>query len=284
MEIIKNEILKDISECNAKQAKDILILIDFNIYDQEINNNNKIDAFIDQTKTILNSYLSSNDRLAVFIYTKQYQIICPLMTKKRIDIKNFSKDLIYYKKKVFKEINETEEFDINENDLQNEKIEFQSNNENFSEPRSQEESFDEDDKKMQNLIIVTGLIKSISYIKNYLKIKEGIKNEKYIIVFTDLFNYFSINDEEIEKKFENLPKDREIHFLLVGKNRMRNTKNEKENSSDEYDEKRLNEIIIEKFGDQSELIDFENMKKIKTILSNNNVIKDEIIYPNEIYK
>ena len=47
---------------------------------------------------------------------------------------------------------------------------------------------------------------------------------------------------------------------------MRNTKNEKENSSDEYDEKRLNEIIIEKFGDQSELIDFENMKKIKKIL------------------
>ena len=29
---------------------------------------------------------------------------------------------------------------------------------------------------------------------------------------------------------------------------------------------------------------FENMKKIKTILSNSKVIKDEIFYPNEIYK
>ena len=127
-------------------------------------------------------------------------------------------------------------------------------------------------------------MKSINYTKNYLKMKEAVKNEKYIILFTDLFNYFRITDEEIEKRFENLQKDKEVHFLLVGKNKMRNTKNDKENSLDEYDEKRLNEIITEKFGDQSELIDFENMKKIKTILSNNNVIKDEIIYPNEIYK
>ena len=206
------------------------------------------------------------------------------MCKMKIDIKNFSKDLIYYKKKVFNEINETEEFDVNENEFQNEKIEFQSNNENFSEPRSQDESFDEDDKKNMNLSIVSGLLKSINYTKNYLKMKEAVKNEKYIILFTDLFNYFKISDEEIEKKFEKFPKDKEVHFLLVGKNKMRNAKNEKENSLDDYEEKRINEIITEKFGDQSELIDFENMKKIKTILSNNNVIKDEIIYPNEIYK
>ena len=127
-------------------------------------------------------------------------------------------------------------------------------------------------------------MKSINYIKNYLKMKEAVKIEKYVILFTDLFNYFRITDEEIEKRFENLQRDKEVHFLLVGKNKMRNTKNDKENSLDEYDEKRINEIITEKFGDQSELIDFENMKKIKTILSNNNVIKDEIIYPNEIYK
>ena len=93
-------------------------------------------------------------------------------------------------------------------------------------------------------------MKSINYTKNYLKMKEAVKNEKYIILFTDLFNYFRITDEEIEKRFENLQKDKEVHFLLVGKNKMRNTKNDKENSLDEYDEKRLNEIITEKFGDQ----------------------------------
>ena len=114
--------------------------------------------------------------------------------------------------------------------------------------------------------------------------KEGIKNEKYIILFTDFFNYFSMTDEEIEQKFENLSGDREIHFLFVGKNRMRNPKNETEKTSDEYDEKILYDILSKKFGDKSELIYFENMKKIQTILASNNVIKDEIIYPNEIYK
>ena len=288
IENIKNEILKDINECNIKQAKDIIILIDFNVYDQELNNtaSNKIEAFIDQTKTILNNYLSSNDRLGVFIYTKNYKIICPLMCKINIDINNFSKDLIYYKKKVFNEIVETEEFDIdvNENDLLNEKIEFQSNNDNFSEQRSDDDSYDENDKKMKNLGIVSGLINSIKYTRNYLKMKEGVKNEKYIILFTDLFNYYRISDEEIEKKFENISRDREIQFLLVGKNKMRNIKNEKDKMSEEEDEKRMIEIINEKFGDRSEIINFENMKKIQTILSSNNVIKDEIIYPNEIYK
>ena len=42
-------------------------------------------------------------------------------------------------------------------------------------------------------------------------------------------------------------------------------------------------FIEEKFGEKSELIDFENMKRIQTILASNNVIKDEIIFPNEIY-
>ena len=137
---------------------------------------------------------------------------------------------------------------------------------------------------MEKLSNISGLIKSINYIKNYFKLKEKVKNEKYLIVFTDLFNFFRISDEEVEQNFENLSKDREIHFLLVGKNRRRNSQNEKENLSDENDEIRIKEILNEKFGVQSELIDFENMKKIKTILSNNNVIKDEIIYPNEIYK
>ena len=288
IENIKNEILKDISECNQKQAKDIIILIDFNLYEQELNNNNsnKIDAFIDQTKTILNSYLSSNDRLGVFIYTKHYKIICPLMCKITIDINNFSKDLIYYKKKIFKEIDETEELDMdmNENDLLNEKIDFQSNNDNFSEQRSEDDSLDENNKKMKNIMIVSGLIKSINYTRSYLKKKEAFKNEKYIILFTDLFNYFRMSDEEIRRKFENLNRDKEVQFLLVGKNKMRNIKNEKEKIIEEEDEKIIIEVINEKFGERSELINFENVKKIQTVLSSNNVIKDEIIFPNEIYK
>ena len=286
MEIIKEEIEKDISECNAKQSKDLIILIDFNSYDMDSNNNNnitnKVESFIDTTKTILNNYLSNNDRLGVFIFTNQYQIMCPLMCKDEIDINNFSKDLLYYKKKYFHEFEATEDFDMNENEFQNEKIEFQSNNDNFLEPR-QVDSIDEDDierNKKIYLEIISELLKSINYARNYLKMKEGIKNEKYIILFTDLFNYFKITDEDVGKKFSTLVKDKEVQFLLVGKNTRRSNKNEK----DEEEEKKLNEIILENYGDRSELIAFENMKKIKTIFSSNNVIKDEVIYPNEIYK
>ena len=283
MELIKNDILKDISECNAKQSKDIIILIDFNIYDQESNddnnnnnNNNKVEAFIDQTITILKNYLSSNDRLGVFIYTKEYQIICPLMCKNKIDIKNFCKDLINYRKKFFKTYGETDDYDNKE------KIEYLSNEINF-EQRRQEDSFDDD--TIVELNTVSGLLKSINYTKNYLNMKDAVKNEKYIILFTDLFNYFRIKNEDNQKIFESLQKDKEVHFLLVGKNKYTNSKSDTENSYDDSEEeKKINEIITEKFGDQSELINFENMKKIKTILSNNNVIKDEVIYPNEIYK
>ena len=297
MENIKNEILKDISECNIKQAKDIIILIDFNIYDQE-SNNNKVDAFIDQTKTILNNYLSSNDRLGVFVYTEQYKIVCPLMCKNQIDINSFCKDLSKYKKKFFNEKEETEEnsydinMDFNENDLLQKGLELQTNDNN-SDSGNQEDSSERNIINANNLQRkIIGLIKSIEYSETYLKMKEGVKNEKYIILFTDLFNQNRnkdnvdsyLTEKEIQKKFENLVRDREVHFLLVGKNKIRNQKIDFEKSLDEDDEKKMYEIIAEKFGDKSELIDFENMKKIQTILASNNVIKDEIMYPNEIYK
>ena len=55
------------------------------------------------------------------------------------------------------------------------------------------------------------------------------------------------------------------------------------NSVGEENEEKMLKLILKKFNERSEIIGFENMKKIKTILSSNNVIKDEIIYPNEIY-
>ena len=189
IENIKNEILKDISECNIKQAKDIIILIDFNVYDQESNNNiSKVEAFIDQTKTILNNYLSSNDRAGVFIFTNQYKIVCPLMSKKEIDNNNFYQDLIDFKQNFFKEKGYLQDDkNINENDLLIKKMDFQLNEENSSEQGSQDDSEGEY-QKTNNFKKIECLLKSINYIKTYLKMKEGVKNEKYIIFFTDLFN------------------------------------------------------------------------------------------------
>ena len=48
--------------------------------------------------------------------------------------------------------------------------------------------------------------------------KEGVKNEKYIILFTDMINTEFITDEYFELMKENLNEDKEAIFLLVGKN------------------------------------------------------------------
>ena len=122
--------------------------------------------------------------------------------------------------------------------------------------------------------LIEGLIETINYIKNYFKMKESIKNEKYIIFFTDLFNDKSIWDEKVKNIFNKLKQNKESILLLVGKSI---DENERENEN-------IIEFIMNKFGEKSEIINFENMTKIKTVLSYNNVIKDEIIYPNEIYK
>ena len=84
-------------------------------------------------------------------------------------------------------------------------------------------------------------------------------------------------EEQVEKNMENLIGDKNVIFLLIGKIKKQNLNNENNNIN-------LENLIVKKFGVKSEIIGFENMKKIKTILSNNTVIKDEILYPNEIYK
>ena len=176
---IKTDIIEDISECNAKQAKDIILLIDFNIYSNS-QNNDKINFFINQTKTIFDNYLSPNDRLSVFIYKKQYHIINPFLHINQIDIKSFTKDLINYKSKIFKEKEDEDEYDINIDIL---------DDKNFSENSLDDEESEEDNKDEIILNNIEGLVKTINYCGNYLEMKEEIKNEKYIILFTDLFNY-----------------------------------------------------------------------------------------------
>ena len=213
------------------------------------------------------------------------------MYKNKIDLGNFADDLINYKKEILKEKEEESENDIEEefniNEINNEKIkkpelEFQKgSNNNFSDSQSQE-SFSGEKNVIKISDKVKGLVDTINYSKKYLKIKEGIKNERYLIIFTDLFNYYKITDEVILNNINNLEEDN-IIFLLVGKNNLENDIKGKNTLLDEDDEKELKKILLNKFDKRSEIIYYENMKKIKNILSNN-VIKDDIIFPNEIYK
>ena len=211
IEGIKMEINKDIEECNAKQEKDIIILIDFNKYNNNPNDDlnsikYKVDRFIDQTIIILNNYLSLNDRFGVFIYTKEYHIICPLIDVNKIDTNSFSKDLMQYKSTFFNEGNESEEYDLDLN------IKFNLGlNNNISE-HSEEDSFDLNDKEGNDYNKIIGFVNVINYINSYSKMKESAVNEKYIIIFTDIFNV-RINDEEkIEKIFGKLKWDERSIF------------------------------------------------------------------------
>ena len=207
------------------------------------------------------------------------------MSVNKTDTKNFSRDIKYYKKITFKENdNELEDDDININfnlnDLQSKDIRNEFANKNFDD-NSSEDSSDINENEVNNYQKISGLIKAINYMNNYLRMKEDVKNDKYIIVFTDILNLKAQEDEKIEKTFEKLNEEKETILLLAGRNKKRNLKNE---NTSFIDFKNIEKLFLNKFGDKSEIIDYENMKKIKAILSNNNAIKDEIIYPNEIYK
>ena len=286
IDLIETDIIQDISECNAKKEKDIIILIDFNIYHTKVGNLNsktiKIDAFIEQALVILNNYLSINDRLCLIIYENDFKIICPLMCVNKIDIEHISKDLFHFKNKTSKEINESEEYNLNLMELKYNDLEFHLDGNNNNDEYSLENSLEISDNEEKKDDKIYGLIKTLNYINNYFKMKENIKNEKYIILFTDLLNKKFIDEKKIENIFENLIGDKGTILLLVGKYKELDVKKEKDNFIE--NERIIEDMILRKFGEKSEVINFENMKKIKTILSNNKVIQDEIIFPNEIYK
>ena len=282
---IKNSLLVDINEMNEKQRKDVIIIIDINVYNLNggiINQDNltKIDSFIEQTKIIINEYLLNKDRIGVFIFTDEHQIICPLISKNEIDINSFSNDLTYYKNRInnieksINSINDENSYHcINDVNL-NIGINIDSNK-NYSSNGSQEDSIKGiKNKKGNNYNRIKGLIDTINYSQKYLSIKFSETNEKYIILFTDFFNMCSITKNNVENYFDSLNENEEIIFLLIGIN----------NSEDNHQNEILNKIMNDKFNKKSEIICYDGLKKISKILSNGIDINDEIIYPNETYK
>ena len=282
MKIIMEHIFNDINECNEKQLKDIIILIDCNY-----SNKLTIDSYIDVTKTILKNYLTNNDRLGVFLLITEHRIICPMLRKCEIDILNFSKDLDNYSDKLFKK----ERLDSSlGNEIIQEKLE---GGESESYRNSQDNSFSSDgfgeNKEYINNyeMQIEDTIKSLNYCINYLKMKEINTNEKFFIYFNtnikrlmdylmdlrDYNDYQNLSYESAGKNNIDLQKDKKIHFLLVGKI------GTEENEAEVY-----KKILLQYFGSKSEMIPFDNMKKIKSILSSNSIINDNIIFPNEVYK
>ena len=281
MKIIMEHITDDLNECNEKQLKDIIILIDCNFSDKLT-----VDSYIDVTKTILINYLTNNDRIGVFLLIKENRIICPMMRKCEIDILNFYKDLDQYSDKIYKK----EKLDSSlGNEIIQEKLE---RNESESSKNSIESSFSSnifEQNKDNNYLemMIEDTIKSLNYCINYLKMKEINTNEKFFIYFNtniikimkyllDIRDYIDLENyshDSLLKKKVNLQKDKKINFLLVGKINI-----------DESESEIYKNALLQYFGSKSEIIPFDNMKKIKSILSSNSIINDNIIFPNEIYK
>ena len=200
-----------------------------------------------------------------------------MSSKNEIDVINFSKDLDLTSESLFKK----EKIELSSlNDIIQEKKE---GGEIYSVKTSEEESFSENIFMGDNGYIndkgisIEEMIKSLNYCLTYLKMKEISTNEKYFIFFTssikllmDTVNKVKLKELEIKKKIK-LRKEPKINFLLVGK-------------FDKINEKLYNDILDEYFGTKSEVIPFDNMKKIKSILSSNNIINDNITFPNEVYK
>ena len=266
------QVKDDINETNEKQLKDIIVLIDCNLAPKLT-----IDTYIDVVKTILKNYLTNNDRIGVFILENSHKIICPMASKNEIDIINFSKDLDITSENLFKK----EKIELSTlNEIIQEKNEVE---EIYSE-RNSEESFSVNgflgDRGYINEkgITLEEMINSLNYCLTYLKMKEISTNEKYFIFFNtnmktlmDYLNGNKVKDINEPKKKVKLRKEPKINFLLVGK-------------VDKGNEKSYNDILWDYFGTKSEVIPFDNMKKIKSILSSNNIINDNITFPNEIYK
>ena len=260
LEEISKKIIKDIDECNTKQLKDILIIVDGINIDK-----NPYEVYLDESKTILKNYLTGNDRFSMFIFNSKCRIVCPMMKRKYINLTHLIQYFDHFTNK-FHNLGESSykgSFDNEENEIDE------------SEYISSRTSSDINYNQMN----IKEIIASINYCINYLLLKGVDTNEKFLIYFTHLFSNDESNyylDEGFRENFTKIKKDKNVNFVIVGKF--------DQNSVFIKDKDNLISSVFNGFGDKSELVSSENMNIIKTILSCNNIINDNIIFPNEIFQ
>ena len=285
IKMIINEVNKDIEECNIKQLKDVIIILDRNFCGDDI----MLKSFIEEIKIIIQNNINTKDRLGFVLLDKQYYILCPLNTKKNIDIQSLYKDLNYkinkknginVEKLTFfgdekvtnfffeKKISIKSGKDTNLKDFEEEEEELEEEEENSKESNE----FDNKDYK-PTIIKVIGFL---NFFVHYSIMKENENNERYIIFFSNIFNELKNNFYIINDEFEKIQDDN-LNLLIVGKLKkyIMDIKRAKQV---------INNVLLRNLGAKSEFVEFENIKKIKTILSSNSSVVDDIIFPNEIYK
>ena len=123
-------------------------------------------------------------------------------------------------------------------------------------------------------------INSLNFCIKYLKMKDIDNKDRYIVFFTNIFNTRENVNGIIKNELEKLKKTKDINLIIVGR---------LSKKISDFLKKRLGKIlndkknILKNFGPKSEIIGIDNTKKIKTILSTNSFISDNIIFKNESY-
>ena len=129
------------------------------------------------------------------------------MDVNKIDFNSFYEDLNNAKNIIYEEKKKIIERKKSLIELEDDFLNFELNS-NMRES-SNEDSSGENNIEENNDNKLKGLIEAINYINNYSRIKEGIKNEKYFILFTDIFN-INLEFVKIRKYFNNLKEDKNI--------------------------------------------------------------------------
>ena len=258
---IMSQISKDIDECNIKQLKDILIIVDgINI------ERTPFETFIDETKTILTNYLILNDRFSMFIFNSKCRIVCPMMQKKKIDFLNLIEHIKDLSKKFEHLYNDSYRGSYIEEDDEKSDEEISSSVNNST-------------NKKINQMNLTQIISSLNYCINYLLLKGVENNEKFLLFFTNLFSrndeYYYISENFINE-IRNIKKDKNINLIIVGKY--------KDDLPLAREKSNIISNLFNGFGEKSEFVNSENMIKIKSILSCNNITNEKIFFPNELYQ
>ena len=256
-----SQISKDIDECNIKQLKDILIIVDgINI------ERTPFETFIDETKTILTNYLILNDRFSMFIFNSKCRIVCPMMQKKKIDFLNLIEHIKDLSKKFEHLYNDSYRGSYIEEDDEKSDEEISSSVNNST-------------NKKINQMNLTQIISSLNYCINYLLLKGVENNEKFLLFFTNLFSrndeYYYISENFINE-IRNIKKDKNINLIIVGKY--------KDDLPLAREKSNIISNLFNGFGEKSEFVNSENMIKIKSILSCNNITNEKIFFPNELYQ
>ena len=318
---IISDINDDVKECNIKQVKDILFIIDINLCPEEL-----LDNIQRELTKILKKNFNQNDKLGLFILDENhYHILCPLMSIDKIDILNLCTNVFNFIDKTLEYVNVERPnkeiidrmYSKNTNNTDNKKTYNLENNfienkncdknilmnsvikANYSNDDAEDDEENEENEENEYSLnsenegfrernvdygkIFRNIVKNLNFCINYINIKEmDSNNEKIIIFFTDIFNVERKQRNLFRTIFEDIKKDKNIRFLIVGKIKKLNT-NEKLNK-DLIQKQIMINTVLKNFGDKSEFIDMDNIKKLKNILSSSNTISDNIIFPNELYK